>query len=263
MTCRILFSIVFSAFTLSVSAQEVSVAKLYLYYQKFIDFSDQSQSYYSDDSAMHYRALFKEQIINGIKVNDAATLYALSELARQEIGFQFQKTTDTKLYSVCWDDQTGGTMRNFEGFYIYQNGSAYVTETIHPVKDEFSAASNVYALHQVNTSKGKAIYLQFEYVKASTALFSYTVSSLSIEHGKLNRQAKYIKTGSGLQHSISYGLDWSEKVNRDRGNLNIKQAITYDANLKQFSFPLVQQDGTISTKRIKYGFKGNYFELLR
>lgn len=259
MTCRILFSIVFSAFTLSSSAQEVSVAKLYLYYQKFVDFSDQSES----DSATHYRALFKEQIINGVKVNNAATLYALSELARQEIGFQFQKTTDTKLYSVCWDDQTGGTMRNFEGFYIYHNGSAYVTETIHPVRDEFSAASNVYALHQVNTGKGKAIYLQFEYVKASTSLFRYTVSSLSIERGKLNRQTKYIKTASGLQHSISYGLDWSEKVNRDRGNLNIKQALTYDATLKQFSFPLVQQDGTISTKRIKYGFKGSYFELVQ
>lgn len=232
------------------------------YYKKFLDFSDYNGANNSD-SAAHYRGLFREAIITGIKSDATATLNALADFARKKNSLRFNKSKDAKLYTVCWDDQQGGTMRNFEGLYIYHNGAAYVTENMHPARDEFSAAANVYALHQVNTVKGKAVYLQFEYVQASTALYSYTVSTLSIDKGKLNRQAKYIKTRSGLRYRINYELDWSEKVNRDRGTFNIQQGLTYDAGLKQFSFPLIQMDGTISTKRIKYRFTGNYFELVR
>ncbi|RYD96127.1 MAG: hypothetical protein EOP54_14480 [Sphingobacteriales bacterium] len=258
---RILLTLSWILLSLAAFAQAPAAHKLNHYYRQFLDFSDYKGANNSD-SAAHYRDLFREAIVSGIKENAPATLDALETLATQEPGLQFHKTTDAQLYSVCWDDQEGGTMRNFEGLYIFHNGTVYATEALYPPQDEFSANANVYALYQVNTTKGKAIYLQFEYVQASSALYSYTVSTLSIEKGKLNRQAKYIKTRSGLQHSIHYGLDWSEQVNRDRGELDIRQGLSYDASLKQFSFPLIQLDGTISTKRIKYRFKGNYFELV-
>lgn len=259
---RILWSLSFILFAFAAFAQAKKADKLKTYYKQFLEYSAYNE-FSNIDSATHFRELFREEIISGIKQNATATLNTLGILAKLESSLQFQKTADGKLYSICWDDQTGGTMRNFEGLYIYHGGTAYVTENIHPVKDEFATAANVYALYQLTTTKGKAIYLQFEYVQASTALYKYTVSTLSIDKGKLNRTAKYLKTRSGLQHSISYGLDWSEEVNRSREQLNIEQGLTYATQLKQFSFPLIQQDGTISTKRIKYGFKGNYFELLK
>jgi len=262
MVKRILLSLSFMVCALTTFAQATNADKLKAYYKQFLEYSAYNE-FNNMDSATHYRNLFREGIISGIKQNATATLNALGILAKRESGLQFHKTADGQLYSICWDDQSGGTMRNFEGLYVYHNGAAYVTESIHPVTDEFATASNVYALYQLTTTKGKAIYLQFEYIQASTALYRYTVSTLSIDKGKLNRGAKYLKTRSGLQHSISYGLDWSAHVNRSRGELNIRQGLIYEAPLKQFSFPLIQQDGTISTKRIKYGFKGNYFELVR
>lgn len=83
------------------------------------------------------------------------------------------------------------------------------------------------------------------------------VQVFSIENGKLNINAKLIKTRSGLHGKLFYEYDLGPIIDE-----SVDDDIHYDPILKTISIPVI--DGEKVTKaRIKYKFTGQYFERVK
>ena len=94
----------------------------------------------------------------------------------------------------------------------------------------------------------------------SSAVSVHVVKIFSVDDGMLNSDAELIKTRTGIRNELSYEVDFSASANR--GNpINREEAwLQYDAKSHTISIPLIQENGRLTSKKIRYRFTGTYFE---
>lgn len=166
---------------------------------------------------------------------------------------------DGKLRIYSWDMQTGGTMHDFASVFQFQGKSGKVFTWTDEDEDE-SAGSFYTQIFQV-ASKSGPVYLVNSNFIGSTSLHGQSIKTLRIDGDVLDRDAKLIKTGNGLQDSVSFGYDFFSVVDRPERPIKL---FTFDEARKEFKFPVVIEDekkpqGRVTNKLITYRFNGTHF----
>ena len=160
---------------------------------------------------------------------------------------------DGALRIYTWDTETGGTMHNFENVLQYRSGSnTYAILDIgSDVKEVY-----VYTYRSLGTLKigNNTYYLATFYGQFSNKDLGRGIRIFTISNGKLN-DAKLIKTQSGLHNKLHYEYDYFSVSQNDPND-----DIVYDPIKKTISFPVVEDGGKVTDKRIVYKFTGQYFE---
>jgi len=160
---------------------------------------------------------------------------------------------DGALRIYTWDTETGGTMHNFENVLQYRSGNNIyaILDTGSDVKEVY-----VYTYRSLGTLKigNNTYYLAIFYGQFSNKDLGRGIRIFTISNGKLN-DAKLIKTQSGLHSKLHYEYDYFS-VSQNEPN----DDIVYDPIKKTISFPVIEDGGKVTDKRIVYKFTGQYFE---
>lgn len=168
---------------------------------------------------------------------------------------------DKNLVAISWDENTGGSMVSFDGFFMHRtNGYWSITDIEPKIQDGCCTGDLVYDIQQVDTEDGEVVYVVFQLFIGSHAITNHTVKTMSIENDSLNKTAKFIKTTSGLRHDIKYTNDFTEPGNQN-SNLSHEDAkMKFDKKTKTILLPVIHGDGKLTKNKIKYKFNGKYFE---
>lgn len=166
---------------------------------------------------------------------------------------------DGRLRIYSWDLQTGGTMHDFASVYQYQGKSGKVYTWIAEVGDE-SAGAFYTDIFQTASKKGP-IYLAASTFIGSTSSHGQSIHGLRIIGEKLESNAKVIRTAKGLTDSVGFAYDFFTVVDRPERPVKL---FTYNEAKKEFSFPVVIEDGETPQGRvtkdlIRYRFNGTHF----
>lgn len=175
--------------------------------------------------------------------------------ALKKNGLVITTSQDGKFRIYNWDTRTGGTMHFYRTVFQYQGNKKVFAEKVEHLEGDPG-----FYYYQINdiSSNNETYYLTQNIAILGTALSYHRLNVFAIQNNKLNQNAKLIKTKSGLTSQLNYEVDLSEKVNRDLKLTGHK--IQYDSKTKTISFPLIQEDSKVTDKKIKYQFKGKYFE---
>ncbi|MCT2562506.1 hypothetical protein [Chryseobacterium herbae] len=171
-------------------------------------------------------------------------------------GLIMTTSEDGKFRIYSWDTWTGGTMHYFRNVFQYESNKKVYSEATE-IETEGDAQSFYYQMNDI-LSQNKKYYLAQNKAILSSGLSYHNIKVFSIDDGKLNHNAKLIKTQSGIKNQLGYEVDLTASSNRDNeiSNYNIE----YDPKNKIISIPLILENYKITDKKIRYQFKGKYFE---
>ena len=230
--------------------------KLYQSFNRINYWSDDGRSQNnSGDSLYVANKNFENLLLKYTSINAQTLAYRFSKLTNE--GLKIATSEDGKFRIYSWDTATGGTMRFFRNVYQYKNVNKVFSNVIDFGEDD--AGAFYYQINDV-ISQNKKYYLAQKISILSSALSYHAVQIFSIEGNILNQNAKLIKTKSGIQNQLGYEVDFSASVNRN--NTRENYGIEYDVKKKIISIPLIQADSKLTDKKIRYQFKGKYFEKL-
>lgn len=141
------------------------------------------------------------------------------------------------------------------GGFLYDVRTNIIENDVEPM---YSQINNVTSQNKKILSCSKHCCIQF-------CLFYRTIKIFSIENGKLNSNTKLIKTSGGIKNELGYELEFTVSSNRENPSVlsffNTLD-IQYNSKNKIINIPLILDDSKITDKRIRYQFKGKYFEKL-
>jgi len=163
-----------------------------------------------------------------------------------------------RIYS--WETWLGGTMRDFANVFQYKAGgkiqSTYLHSTGNDNKPYVPLYSNLYTF----SFSQKTYYLAVYDCIYSTKDAGTGIQIFDIENGKLNKNAKIIKTASGLHSKIYYDYDFLSVVDID---FDKRPDIYFDSATQTIHIPLVTGNGKVTSQYIIYKFTGQYFERVK
>jgi len=186
------------------------------------------------------------------------------------LGYTFSKlkekmfiatSTDHRLRIYSWDDESGGTMRNFMSVVQYKGKSGKVFTWVDPAQEDEYSGGFVSQIFTIASAAGP-IYLVNSTGIASTSLASQSLEAVHIVGDKYVPNYKVIKTASGLTNSVGFAYDFFSVV--DHPERPVKLFFCNEAD-KIFKFPVVIEDdktpqGRVTNQYITYKFDGKYFQ---
>lgn len=241
------------------NAQNTS-SEIELVRHNYIQFSKYSEDRNDWDSAAHYETLFKNSLMLALQ-RDFSTNYGLLKTVLIDGNhINFLSSTDKKLHFICWDDQSGGTMRNASCLVAVDSNGKMIVSDYYYTNDEGDFNPFVRELHQVQSTSG-AVYVVLKLFIGSSALYYPSFETMTINIGKLNEDAKYIKTANGMTNLVSYEVDFTSsyyrKLNKSRDDIDF--LIHYLPASQTIYFPVVLENGEVTNRKIQYKFNGMYF----
>jgi hypothetical protein len=170
---------------------------------------------------------------------------------------------DGKLRAYSWDTNEGGTMHDFLTVFQFKGAGGKVhtwTEPYGQSMEDRGAGTFVTQIFQTKTA-ADTIYLVVDTFIGSTSLAGQGIHAYRITGDKLDRNAKVIRTSSGVTDSISFGYDFFSVVDHPERPVKL---FFYDDAKRSFRFPIVIEDsktpqGRVTNKFITYRFDGKYF----
>ena len=211
----------------------------------------------SYDSLAKYNKEFEKLILNFTSKTPKTLTYTFNEI---KVGLKIISSPDGLFRIYTWNTFEGGTMQFFRNVFQYNiDGKVYSKLN---QKEEEDNGCSFYEINEVEV-KNKHYYITNSVSVGSTAVYYYQAKIFSIEDGKLNENAKLIKTKSGIKNTLGYEVDLSSSSNRNRKDgVEIRDYINliYDKKNRTIKIPLINEDGKITKKKITYTFKGEYFE---
>lgn len=212
------------------------------------------------DSLAYYNRKLEELILDFTSKNNKTLHYPFKNLGN---AVQIVTSEDGLFRIYTWNTLEGGTMQFFQNVYQYShNGKIYATSNN---KSDGNSGYHFYEINDVSVD-GKRYYVSSSVSIGSSALSYYQAKIFAIEHGELNPDAKLIKTKSGIKNTLGYEVDLSRSSNRNRQDdviIPSDYKLMYDRNRKMIILPLIQADGYISKRKIKYQLKSKYFEMVK
>lgn len=224
-------------------------------FQKINYWSSDGQSKESSSDSLYTANIKFEKLLLQYTSSNPQTLhYHFKSLEKN--GLFITTSEDGKFRIYSWDTWTGGTMHFFKNVFQYESNKKLYSKII----ENTSEGDPRSYYHQINDviSENKKYYLTQSKAILSSGLSYHSIQIFSIDDGKLNDKAQLIKTQSGIKNQLGYEIDLTASSNRDNDIKNYN--IQYDPKNKIISIPLIQEDSKITAKKIRYQFKGKYFE---
>lgn len=170
---------------------------------------------------------------------------------------------DGKLRIYSWDKQTGGTMHEFASVYQFQGKSGSVHTWVEDNVEE-SAGPFFHEIFQLETKTG-LVYLAVSTFIASSSLAGQGLNVIRIKGEKLDLHEKLIRTGKGLENSVSFSYDFFTVEDRPERPVRL---FDFNEAKREFRFPVVIEDektpqGRVTNKFITYRFNGTHFVRLK
>ena len=230
--------------------------KLNILQEKRLFWSD-DQSLTSYDSLNKYNTNFQNFIIDFSSKNSKTLSYPFKSNGG---GFDIVSSQDGNFRIYTWNEFGGGTMQFYRNVFQYASN-----QKVNSKYNEIEAQNNGCRYYEINevVSGGIKYYLTSSISIGSSANFYYQIKVFSIENGRLNENAKLIKTKTGLKNTLGYEVDLSSASNRERTDGVESRdfiAMKYDKTTNTIIIPLITADGKITKNKIKYKFNGTYFE---
>lgn len=224
-------------------------------FQKINYWSSEGQSNeHSYDSLAAANTKFENVLLKYTASTPQSLRYDFKTLKKS--GLVVASSEDGKFRIYSWDTETGGTMHFFKNIFQYE-GNKKVESKVIATPAEGDAQSFYYQINDV-VSQNKKYYIAQSRAILSSALTYHTIKVFSIDNGQLNDKAILIKTKSGIKNQLGYEVDLSASSNR---NNEIKSYyIEYDPKNKIIRIPLILDNSKVTDKKIRYQFKGKYFE---
>ncbi|NIF03958.1 hypothetical protein F3J23_00775 [Chryseobacterium sp. Tr-659] len=255
--------ILFITASCSVPDQNISIV------EKKLDHSFQKIQYWHDavsnknpsayDSLYAANRKFEKLLHYYTASNPESLRYNFKSLRKN--GLFISSSEDGKFRIYSWDTQTGGTMRFYRNVFQYESNKKVYSE-ISESDMEQDPESMYYKINDL-PSQNKKYYLVQNTTIYSNALSYHTLKVFSIENEKLNSNTQLIKTPAGIKNELDFELDFTASPNRIHpvslktfDNLKIQ----YNPKEKIISIPLILDDSKITDERVRYQFKGKYFE---
>ena len=237
------------AFAQSDATIEADLLKLF----KRIDYWSQNKGYNSDDSLSAANNVFQEKIKYYTGKFPSTLTASFSQLKKARLDIFSSSDKLFRIYS--WDTWTGGTMHQFAGVMQYQTGTVVKSILLTPNDDD-----GFYSALYTFKANRKTYYLVVYNAIYSTKDCGAGIQVIAIENGKLNTNVRLIKTTSGLGSKLYYDYDFFSILDIP---FEKRPTIVFDKKTQTISMPLVNVDGKVTKKFIKYKFTGKYFERLK
>ena len=167
-------------------------------------------------------------------------------------------SSDDGLFNIfSWDTYTGGTQHVFQTVVLYRSEkkASFLVDATSLSDNYTDAYDTLYTL----TIGNKNYYLVTYYQILDLHARGEGIRIFSIDNGKLNSQAKIIKTKSGLTSKLYYQYDQT-LTNAD---IMSEVTIAYDPKEKTITFPVINENGRQTDNVITYKFTGKYFERVK
>lgn len=241
----ILLTALFSPLALAQSCQEQD-QKIAQAYTDMMKFGSYGTSEWEKFEPAYER--FYERLPNYLAQTDSV----LCDFAQtKQAGVKVLQSDDQKIRTFSWDQETGGTMHEFDSLWQYQDQKGNW-------KLKRGEGKNIILIFTANLND-KTYYWLVEYGIAFGRLHGTSATLYQINDEL--EPAKLIKT-STLTHQIGYSFDPSSEYDVDFEKRN--NDILYDDKSKVLSFPVIIQTkeyeyGKVTKKRIRYQFNGEYF----
>jgi hypothetical protein len=222
------------------------------------NYDSKNDKIYQYDSLEKANTDFEKMLLKYTASNSKTLSYRFKDLSDDGLTILTSEDGLFRIYS--WDTYTGGTMHFFKNVFQYRNS-----------KGTFSAMPDLNAngnyldpgcfYKQINNvaSEGKTYYITQSTVIGSSALTYHTVKIFSIEEYGLNDTAKLIKTKTGIRNTLGYEMDFSSSSNKNIISTDINYSTEYDPTKKIITIPLIEGDGKLTARKIRYRFDGKYF----
>lgn len=220
-------------------------------------FWSENQSENAYDSLVIYNKVFEKFILNFTSKNTETLTHNFKKIKN---GLNIISSEDGLFRIYTWNTLEGGTMQFYRNVFQYNIGGKVYSKYNH--KDEDDNGCSYYEINDVEINS-KHYYVTNSVSVGSSAVYYYEAKIFSIDKGKLNENAKLIKTKTGIKNSLGYEVDLSNSSNRDRKDgVESRDYIDliYDNKNKSIVIPLISENGRITKNKIKYKFTGNYFE---
>lgn len=177
----------------------------------------------------------------------------------KKIGLIMTTSEDGKFRVYSWDSWTGGSMHFFKNVFQYEAPDKKVYSKAVENQGEGDPGCYYYQINDI-ISENKKYYLTLNKAILSSGMSYHAIKFFSIDNGLLNDKAQLIKTQSGIKNQLGYEVDLTASANRQYEGRDYE--IQYDSKNKIISIPLIQTDSKVTSKKIRYQFKGKYFEKL-
>ncbi|SHK09188.1 hypothetical protein [Epilithonimonas mollis] len=215
--------------------------------EKYQRISNEQDSEIKANLSLDYFETFKDFLSK----NQKSFTYDFQKI-KKETGLYVATSKDGKLRFYTWDTQMGGTMKNFAQIIQFQSDGKVATLSNNSDNDAYFVSK----IFDVNINN-KRYYLVISNGVFSTKDVSQAVQALRIENGKLIDTDKIFRTKKETLNRIESSFDFFSVVNRPERPLEL---ITFDDKTDSVYFPLVNEKGEVTPKRLVYQKKGNYFE---
>lgn len=209
-----------------------------------------------EDQLYRENRLLKQKLIRYGKL-PALLRYDFLKL-KEKMNITTSKDSRLRIYS--WDEETGGTMHDYESVFQYRGKSGKVYTWADQATEDVDIGAFYHQVFQVNSMTGP-IYMAVSTFIGSTSLSGQSIRTLKISGEILERDAKFIRTSSGLQNSVSFSYDFFSVVDHPERPIKL---FSFDETKKTFRFPVVIEDektpqGRVTDKFITYQFDGKHF----
>lgn len=208
------------------------------------------------DSLIKYNDNFENLLLNCTSSSVESILYDFKELTEKGLIITTSEDGLFRIYS--WNTGEGGSMRFYRNVYQFREKGEIKSKVFR--LDTMDVSCFFYQINDI-VSDNKKLYITQSKAILSGALSYHKVKIFSIDDFELNDQAKLIKTKSGVRNQLGYEVDYSSSSNREQEKLPDSKII-YDKENKIISIPIILENGKITGKKIRYQFKGKYFERL-
>ena len=225
-------------------------------YWAFLNTDDEKINPY--DSLQEANDLFEGLLLKYTSSNSPTISYSFKSLADSGVTIVTSEDGLFRIYS--WNTQTGGTMRNFRNVFQYKTDKKVFSRVLKLTKEEEGNAGCFYNKINDIVSGNKKFYITQSSAILSSGLSYHNIKIFSIDNEKLNDTAKLIKTKTGIKNQLGYQVDLTASSNRNREVTDFY--IVYDKTNKIISIPVILENSKVTTKKIRYQFKGKYFEKL-
>lgn len=177
-------------------------------------------------------------------------------------GLNIISSEDGQFRIYSWNTLEGGSMQYYKNVFQYNVDGKTYSKSSNGILNNKKNGVNFLEINDLKVDS-KRYYVTTSISIGSSALYYYEAKVFALENGKLNENAKLIKTKSGIKNTLGYEVDLSSSANRDRTDgLETEDFIRliYDKKNRIIIIPLINGNGLVTKNKIKYKFEKAYFE---
>ncbi|TGE23947.1 hypothetical protein E5K00_01660 [Hymenobacter aquaticus] len=216
------------------------------------DYADDAPGLNPADSLARANAGLRRLLLAYTAAEPATLTYAFARLRQEHV--TIATSADGRLRIYSWDTRQGGTMRFFANVFQYRAGGGVVRSRAlpRPATDAGQEYIDIFAVPRGT----QTCYLAYSQAVYSSHDCYQQVKGFALESGRLNPDARLIRTGSGLRNTLGFAFDFFSVAGRPERPVRL---IGYDPKTRVLTLPVVWADGRVTEKKIRYVFDGVVF----